>query len=132
VTQHKTPLAPLQYHLIVHTVVFFSVSNQLISDAFPAEVQSLAGSVFNTLAQFGNSVGLTLTATIAASVTEHSAHADSKVALMDGFRAAFWTIFASTATVLVVSSLGLRNAGIVATASPDEVIEDISEEVKTV
>lgn len=112
--------------------MFFSVSNQLISDAFPAEVQSLAGSVFNALAQFGNSVGLALTATIAASVTDHSAHADGRVALMDGFRAAFWTIFASTATVLVVSSLGLRHAGIIGDASREEVVEDVAEECKTV
>ncbi|KAH8671437.1 major facilitator superfamily-domain-containing protein [Xylariales sp. PMI_506] len=97
----------------VNPWVLFSVSNQLISDAFPPEVQSLAGSVFNCVAQFGNSVGLAMTATIAASVTEHSTNPDSTEALMEGFRAAFWTIFASTATVLTVSCIGLRNTGII-------------------
>lgn len=91
--------------------MIFSVSNLLISDAFPAEIQSVAGSVFNSLAQFGNSVGLAVTATIAASVTEHSNTKDNTEALMEGFRAAFWTVFASTAIVLVVCLVGLRNTG---------------------
>lgn len=90
--------------------VLFSVSNLLISDAFPAEVQSLAGGVFNEVAQFGNAVGLAVTAAIAASVTEHS-HAEGKTATMDGYRAAFWTIFASTATVLIISIVGMRRVG---------------------
>lgn len=90
----------------------FSVSNLLISEAFPAHIQSLAGGVFNEVAQFGNAFGLAVTAAIAASVTEHSEAAE-KVALMDGFRAAFWTIFASTAMVLIISLIGLRKCGII-------------------
>lgn len=109
-----------------HHIVLFSVCNLVISDAFPTELQSLAGSVFNAVAQFGNSVGLAMTATIASSVTEHSISPDGRVALMDGFRAAFWTIFASTAIVLVVSSVGLRHAGIVGKAD-NETREDILE-----
>ncbi|KAI0133920.1 major facilitator superfamily domain-containing protein [Xylariales sp. AK1849] len=89
------------------------VSNLLISDVFPPELQSLAGSVFNTVAQLGNSVGLAVTATIAASVTEHSRNESSSEALMEGFRAAFWTIFASSAIVLAVSFIGFRNTGII-------------------
>ena len=91
--------------------MLFSISNLLISDAFPAEDQSLAGGVFNEVAQFGNSVGLAVTAAIAASVTEHSSSTSTTDALMDGFRAGFWTIFASTAAVLIVSSLGFWGAG---------------------
>jgi MFS family permease len=106
--------------------VLFSVCNLVISDAFPTELQSLAGSVFNAVAQFGNAVGLAMTATIAASVTEHSTSRDSKVALMDGFRAAFWTIFVSTALVLLVSSVGLRHAGVVGKAD-EETREEILE-----
>lgn len=67
-----------------------------------------------------------MTATIAASVTEHSMNVDRKVALMDGFRAAFWTIFASTAIVLLVSSVGLRHAGIIGQAD-EETREEIME-----
>lgn len=97
----------------VNPWVLFSVSSMVISDAFPQEIQSLAGGVFNEVAQFGNSVGLAVTATIAASVTEHSARRVEKEALMDGFRAAFWTVLSSTAIVLVVTFLGFRKIGII-------------------
>ncbi|KAK8095897.1 aminotriazole resistance [Apiospora kogelbergensis] len=102
----------------VNPWVLFSVSNLLISDAFPAEIQSLAGGVFNEVAQFGNAVGLAVTAAIAASVTEHS-HAEGKTATMDGYRAAFWTIFASTATVLIISLVGLRRVGTIGRTEKD-------------
>ncbi|KAM0551285.1 hypothetical protein ACHAPJ_008388 [Fusarium lateritium] len=89
------------------------VSNLVISDAYPPEMQSLAGGVFNEVAQFGNSVGLAITAAIAASVTEHSDITARKEALMKGYRAAFWTIFASCTTVTIVVWLGLKKGGIV-------------------
>lgn len=90
------------------------MSNLVISDAYPLELQSLAGGVFNEVAQFGNSVGLAITAAIAASVTEHSAGSKDRVdALMKGYRAAFWTIFASCVTVVFVVWFGLRKGGIV-------------------
>ena len=92
--------------------VLFTVSNLVISNAYPPEVQSLAGGVFNEVSQFGNSVGLAVTAAIAASVTEHSAKKGPD-ALMDGYRAAFWTIFASSGAVVVVGLLGLRTSGTV-------------------
>lgn len=89
------------------------MSNLVISQEFPQELQSLAGGVFNEVSQFGNSVGLAITAAIAASVTEHSGLENHKEALMKGYRAAFWTIFASCTTVLVVVWVGLKKGGIV-------------------
>ena len=65
------------------------------------------------MTQFGNSVGLAITGAISASVTEHSNIEDTKVALMKGYRAAFWTIFAANAAVIFVAWFGLRKAGIV-------------------
>ncbi|RYP40288.1 hypothetical protein DL767_001831 [Monosporascus sp. MG133] len=97
----------------VNPWVLFSISNLLISDALPADEQSLAGGVFNQFAQFGNSVGLAIAAVIAASVTEHSNEVGEKTRLMDGFRAAFWVIFASTGAVIVISAAGFRKAGII-------------------
>ncbi|KAG6362489.1 hypothetical protein INS49_010720 [Diaporthe citri] len=97
----------------VNPWVLFSVCNLVISDAFPPEIQSLAGGVFNEVAQFGNSVGLAVTAAIAASVTEHSASMSEREALMDGFRAAFWTVFASTGMVMIVTFVGFRKIGII-------------------
>jgi hypothetical protein len=81
----------------------------VISDAFPADVQSLAGGVFNEASQFGNSVGLAVTAAIAASVTNSSRPgSDSKVALMAGYRAAFWSIFGATILVVMFARFGLQ------------------------
>lgn len=93
--------------------VLFTASNLVISEAFPPELQSLAGGVFNEVAQFGNSVGLAVTAAIAASVTEHSQSGDNKAALMEGYRAAFWTIFAATGLVVLISYFGFRKGGTV-------------------
>ena len=39
-------------------IALFTISNLVISDAFPADLQSLAGGVFSEIGQFGNSVGL--------------------------------------------------------------------------
>lgn len=91
----------------------FTVSNLVISDAYPPELQSLAGGVFNEVAQFGNSVGLAITASIAASVSEHSGPVMDVETLTKGYRAAFWTVFASCATVTIVVWVGFRKEGIV-------------------
>jgi hypothetical protein len=91
----------------------FTASNLVISDAFPPHLQSLAGGVFNEVSQFGNSVGLAATAAIAASVTEHAGDQAHTDALMKGYRAAFWTIFAGSAMSLVISYFGLRKGGTV-------------------
>ncbi|KAM0566311.1 hypothetical protein ACHAP9_007489 [Verticillium nonalfalfae] len=93
--------------------VFFTLSNLVISDAFPADLQSLAGGVFNEVAQFGNSVGLAATAAIAASVSEHSGIENREERLMTGYRAAFWTMFAGTVAVVIIVILGLRKGGTV-------------------
>ena len=76
-------------------------------------MQALAGGVFNEVAQFGNSIGLAVTAAIAASVTEHSRQGGDIDKLLKGYQAAFWTIFAATAFVVVLSFLGLKTGGIV-------------------
>ncbi|KAL2045725.1 hypothetical protein N7G274_002156 [Stereocaulon virgatum] len=96
----------------VNPDVLFTVSNLVISNAYPQDVQSLAGGVVNEVAQFGNSVGLAVTAAIAASVTEHSRSGD---ALLEGYRAAFWTIFVAATAVMVLTFFGLRKSGLVGT-----------------
>ncbi|KAL8895231.1 MAG: hypothetical protein Q9192_003764 [Flavoplaca navasiana] len=96
----------------VHPDVLFTVSNLIISNAYPGEEQSLAGGVFNQVSQIGNSVGLALTAAIAASITEHD-DATGVDALLKGYRAVFWTIFASMGVVVVVTFFGLKKGGLV-------------------
>ena len=100
-------------HVTDEMIVLFTISNLIISDAYPPEVQSLAGGVFNEVSQFGNSVGLAVTAAIAASVTEHSDIADHKTAMMTGYRAAFWTIFAATSLVIILAFFGLKKGELV-------------------
>ena len=98
---------------LTRTLVLFTASNLVISNAYPADVQSLAGGVFNEVCQFGNSVGLAVTAAIASSVTAHSGLSDPTDALLEGYRAAFWTTFAAAALVLPVSFFGLAKSGLV-------------------
>ncbi|KAF2159896.1 hypothetical protein M409DRAFT_29706 [Zasmidium cellare ATCC 36951] len=46
----------------VNADVLWTMSSLVICRAFPAESQALAGGVFNTISQLGNSVGLAITA----------------------------------------------------------------------
>lgn len=91
----------------------FTVSNLIITAAFPDKTQALAGAVFNTVAKIGTSIGLALSAVIAASITAKSHDADKNAppALMEGYRSAFWFCLAITSTTLLVSLWGLRNIG---------------------
>ncbi|KIW95698.1 uncharacterized protein Z519_04283 [Cladophialophora bantiana CBS 173.52] len=93
--------------------VLFTVSNLVITAAFPERTQALAGGVFNTVAQIGKSVGLALSAVIAGSITMQSDYPDKHApkALMEGYRAAFWFCVALTSSTLVVSLWGLRSIG---------------------
>ncbi|TQN73224.1 putative MFS-type transporter [Colletotrichum shisoi] len=99
----------------VNADALFAVSNLIVSDAIPADLQSLAGGVFSQIGQIGNAVGLAMTAAIAASVTEHSGIVgDTGAARMAGYRAAFWAVFAATVAVVAVVGLwGLRKSGTV-------------------
>ena len=94
--------------------VLFTISTILITGMFPVETQGLAAGVFNTVSQFGRSIGLALVALIANSVTDKYAQSENKEspgALMVGYRAAFWFLFAMNIVGLVVSSIGLRKIG---------------------
>jgi len=76
-------------------------------------MQALSGAVFNTCAQLGTAIGLTVTSVIAASVTDASPHADkaSPIALAAGYHAVFWAVFAWMLVVCLVCVLGLRRIG---------------------
>lgn len=102
--------------------VLWTVSSLVICRAFPSDSQALAGGVFNTISQLGNSVGLAVTAAIAASVSAHDHNASTNIAtttaafettsrLLQGYRAAYWTIFGGMMVVCVASFLGLRKLG---------------------
>jgi MFS family permease len=90
--------------------VLFTVANLLITSVFPPQTHGLAGGVFNTISNIGNSVGLAVTAVVASSVTL-AEKGDPVEALIDGYRATFWLCFASNVLVLAVVAFGLRKIG---------------------
>ncbi|KAJ6010359.1 major facilitator superfamily domain-containing protein [Penicillium sp. IBT 35674x] len=93
--------------------VIFTVANLIIADSFSPKTQGLAGAVFNTIAQFGTSIGLTTFAIIAASVTDGSSYSNksSPEALMVGYRAVFWACFGLLLAAIAISAWGLRRVG---------------------
>lgn len=93
--------------------VLFTVGLLIISSIFPTRTQALGGAVFNTCAQLGTSIGLTITSVIADSRTAASPDVDktSPAALMTGYRAAFWALFAWMVIVCLTAIFGLRRVG---------------------
>ncbi|KAI9891158.1 MAG: hypothetical protein M1814_003001 [Vezdaea aestivalis] len=93
--------------------VLFTVSNLVITSVFPSQTHGLAGGVFNTLAQIGNSIGLAVMGIVASTVTAKSGYKDKKSpdALLVGYQATFWTCFGILVVMLGFSSWGLRRIG---------------------
>ena len=93
--------------------MLFTVAALVITSAFPDKTQALAGAVFQTLAQFGNSLGLAITASISSSVTQQSAIPvkTSPGALMEGYRVTFWVSFSWVLLAAIIGILGLKQAG---------------------
>lgn len=93
--------------------MLFTVGLLVVSDVFPKHMQALSGAVFNTCAQLGTAIGLSVTSVIATSRTDAS-HFEDKVspdALMVGYRAVFFTLFSWMVFVCLVCVLGLRRVG---------------------
>jgi nitrate/nitrite transporter NarK len=90
--------------------VLFTVANLLITSIFPPKTHGIAGGVFNTISDFGNSFFLALTAVIASSVTM-AEKGDPVEALLDGYHATFWLCFGAAILVLAVVAFGLRKVG---------------------
>lgn len=93
--------------------VLFTIGLIIVSDVFPTRTQALAGAVFNTVSQLGVSIGLTTMSVISVTVTKDSGVADkgSPEALMKGYRASFWTLFAWMVAACFVGGVGLRRLG---------------------
>ncbi|CAO1604619.1 hypothetical protein XANCAGTX0491_008164 [Xanthoria calcicola] len=93
--------------------VLFTISSLIIVDVFPAKTHALAGAVFNTVAQFGTSLGIAIMAVVASNVTRGSGDPDkeSPAALMEGYRVTFWLGFGGMLLTVAVGVVGLRKAG---------------------
>ena len=97
--------------------VLFTVGLLVISEVFPSHTQALGGAVFNTCAQLGTSIGLTLTSVItdAKLAASDSVDKSSPIVLMVAYRAVFWALFAWMVSVGLTGALGLRRVGKIGT-----------------
>ncbi|KAF2480988.1 major facilitator superfamily domain-containing protein [Neohortaea acidophila] len=96
--------------------VLFTIGLLVVSEEFTEDRQALAGAVFNTVAQFGWSLGIGLCQVAAFVVTQDKQHSgdgsrSAAAALLDGYRASFWTIFAFFVTIVILALGGLQKLG---------------------
>ena len=93
--------------------VLFNVSNLVITANFEDNDQALAGGIFSTISQVGNSIGLALTAMVASAVTIDAAQGKNinPSNTLQGYRAAFWLCFGGAVLSCAFGSLGLRSSG---------------------
>ncbi|XPS97199.1 hypothetical protein M3J09_006437 [Ascochyta lentis] len=103
--------------------VLFTVGLIIVSDSFPERDQALAGAVFNTVAQFGMSLGMGACQVVALGVigsdrsgnddaSRHgSSAAEDPSELLKGYRASFWTMFGCMLCCACIAVVGLRKAG---------------------
>lgn len=91
--------------------VLFTVGLIIITDIFPEDKQAIAGAVFNTAAQFGNAFGLAIMQVISTLVTKNHDDMGRSKALIEGFRASFWTMFAMMLACVIIGGIGLRKTG---------------------
>lgn len=97
--------------------VLYTVALIIVSDSFPKQTQALAGAVFGTVSMFGTSLGIGMCQVVVLGVTGREggegteAFGEDVGGLLKGYRAGFWTMFASTVGCVVVAVLGLRRTG---------------------
>ena len=105
--------------------VLFTVGLIIVSSNFPQRTQALAGAVFNTVTQFGQSFGVGICQVVVLGVIGPPPEVETDVKVkhggglggedaekaLRGYRAAFWTMF----TMMIICGLapiyGLRRAG---------------------
>jgi MFS family permease len=92
--------------------VLFTVGLLIVSDEFPEGMQALAGAVFNTVAQFGMSLGIGICQVVSLSVSDRGeTHDNEAIPLLKGYQASFWTMFALMITCSAIAFGGLRRTG---------------------
>lgn len=108
--------------------VLFTVGLIIVSDSFPEKTQALAGAVFNTVAQFGMSLGMGSCQVVALGVQgpaggssgggHGSGHGGGSAfedqdegAVLKGYRASYWLMFGYMVVCMGIAVVGLRKAG---------------------
>ncbi|KAF5244747.1 hypothetical protein FAUST_2264 [Fusarium austroamericanum] len=91
--------------------VLFTVGLIVVTETFPENKQAIAGSVFNAASQFGNAMGLAIMQVVSALVTKQNSGMKGNEALLEGYKASFWTMFAFMIVCASIGGVGLRHAG---------------------
>ena len=105
-----TAAFPAQLLQPISADVLFTVGLIVVSELFPEKTQALAGAVFNTASQFGQAIGLCIMQVVYTLVSQKAAKhgASGSDALMAGYRASFWTMFAFMVSCVFLGAWGLR------------------------
>jgi len=105
--------------------VFASGTLFVAKVALPHE-QSVGGALFQTMTQIGTAFGLTITTIVFDKVVKRdtpagaTTPADSRAALLEGYKSAQWTAFAFAMFSSLLAALFLRGVGIVGHNKADE------------
>ncbi|KAF2015188.1 MFS general substrate transporter [Aaosphaeria arxii CBS 175.79] len=100
--------------------VLYTVGLIIMSDNFPEQTTGLAGAVFSTVSQFGTSLSVgvcqVVSLRVMGSSRKTSGNAGSETSevpgdILNGYRASFWTMFASMMCCIVIAIVGLRRTG---------------------
>ncbi|KAM0080875.1 hypothetical protein ACKRZS_006967 [Fusarium odoratissimum] len=91
--------------------VLFTVGLIVVTETFSEDKQAVAGSVFNAASQFGNAMGLAVMQVISTLVSKQHAGSKPAEALLQGYKASFWTMFSFMVLCALIGGVGLRKAG---------------------
>ena len=99
--------------LLLEKDLLFIVGAVIITDTFPNQKQALAGSIFNTVYQFGSAVGIGIMAVASSVVTADSSWQDKTApgALLEGYRATFWACLGAAVLYCGIGGYGLKGIG---------------------
>ena len=81
-----------------------------MSDAFGEDMQALAGAVFNVAGQFGAALGLSVLQVVS-TIEERKSPLEGEGAMLQGYRASFWAMFAFMIVCGVIGGLGMWKVG---------------------
>ncbi|EGU87228.1 hypothetical protein FOPG_10835 [Fusarium oxysporum f. sp. conglutinans race 2 54008] len=91
--------------------VLFTVGLIVVTETFSEDKQAVAGSVFNAASQFGNAMGLAVMQVVSTLVSKQHAGSKPAEALLQGYKASFWTMFSFMVLCALIGGVGLRKAG---------------------
>ncbi|EXL39990.1 hypothetical protein FOCG_17440 [Fusarium oxysporum f. sp. radicis-lycopersici 26381] len=102
---------PAQLLMPISCDITFTVGLIIITNTFPEDKQAVAGAVFNTATQSGNSFGLATMQVVSTLATKSSSHLAHASALWEGYKASFWVMTGLMILCAAIGGIGLKNVG---------------------